>query len=423
MELDAPKNANYAAVIVRVKRINPIPGRDFIVQAPMQGHSAIISHTWNLGDLGVFIPAEAQLSHEYAARNNLYKHPDRGNDDPGVKGYLEDNRRVRAIKFAGHASNALFMPLESLAFTGIDYTQLREGDTFDTLNGIEICRKYERPRAKGDASVKGFQAPKRSRVDKLHFPEHVDTSSYFRMAHTIKLDDFLWVTQKLHGTSVRIGHTIVERKLTWRDRLAKRLGAAVQGTEYANVYGSRRAIKDANNPDQAHYYQSDIWSLAGHQLDGLIPAGYVVYGELIGWTPEGTPIQKGYTYQVPHGQADLYVYRVATVNPHGIMTDLSWVQVEEFCANLGLNTVPLMWAGYAEDFDVDKWMNKRYADERYAGAIPLDPGTTVDEGVIIRIDGLAPRIYKAKASLFLEHETKVLDDVNAVDMEELGGAA
>ncbi|CAM4135275.1 RNA ligase domain-containing protein [Nocardia ninae] len=418
MKFDAPKNPNYAATVTAVRVIKPLPGRDKIVSVPLYGYEAIVPKAWQPGELGVFIPAECQLSHDYATANNMYRHSDL-NENPEVTGYLEDNRRVKAIRLGGHPSNALFMPLESLAFTGVDVSELREGDTFDVLNGVEIVRKYERPRKSNGMSTSGNQAPKSSRIDKLHFPEHLDTSNYFRMSNRIEPSDFLWVSQKLHGTSVRFGRTVVQRKLTLRERLARRFGVSVQTTEYANVYGSRRAIKDASNPDQAHYYTTDIWTIAGRKYDEVIPSGYLVYGELIGWTPDGTPLQTGYTYGVPPGRSDLYVYRVATINPQGFMTDLSWPQVEEFCTNHGLATVPLLWAGYAENFDADAWMNKRYADQGYR-AVPLEPGDTVDEGVIVRIDGLTPRIYKAKASRFLEHETKSLDDDNAIDMEELG---
>ena len=45
-------------------------------------------------------PAEVQLSGEYARFNNLHRHGNL-NADQGQAGYLEDNRRVRALKFRG----------------------------------------------------------------------------------------------------------------------------------------------------------------------------------------------------------------------------------------------------------------------------------------------------------------------------------
>lgn len=403
MKLDKPKNENYAAVVTSVKNIVALKGRDFIVGVPLFGHQAIVEKGWEVGDLGIFFPAEVQLSEEYARYNNMYRHENL-NNDVTEKGYLEDNRRVKAIKLGGHRSNAIFMPLSSLEFADVHVHDLKEGDTFDTLNGIEICRKYEVTRRQPNN-----QAPKLrdDRVDTKMFPEHLDTGNYWRMEHTIDSSDYLYVTQKLHGTSIRIGRTLAKRKLTLRDRFGKFIGAKIQETEYANVYGSRRVIKDPSL-NQSHFYESDIWTREGSKLDGLIPDGFLVYGELLGWTPSGEAIQSGYTYNVPRGEAELYVYRVAQVNPQGVVTDLSWPQVEEFCRNLGFTTVPLLWSGEARYFEVDSWMNKRYRDWMGIG-VPMTPGKLVDEGVVVRIDGLTPRLLKAKSPEFLEHETKMLD--------------
>jgi len=420
LNISKPRNENYAAVITRVPAVVPLLGRDRIVAVPLFGHQAIVQKGWETGDLGVFFPAETQLSEGYAAANNMHKHADK-NADPAQVGYLEDNRRIKALKLGGHRSDAIFMPLKSLAYTGIDVSQLREGDIFDRIGDHEICQKYEIVQPK-QASTKGNHAPKPRRVMDRHFPLHLDTSNYWRAKHTIADSDFVWVTQKLHGTSVRIGRTIVARKLTRLERVARKLGVNVQETAYDNVYGSRRVTKDVNDPDQNHYYDTDIWTIEGRKLDGLVPAGYVVYGELIGWTPDGVAIQKGYTYHLPQGEAKLYVYRVATVNPDGVSVDLSWPQVEEFCRQTGLNPAPLLWAGYHEDFDVDAWMDQRYRDVGYRNAVALDPGKTVDEGVVVRVDGLTPRLYKAKSPAFLQYETKILD-AGVADLESAEAAA
>lgn len=160
----------------------------------------------------------------------------------------------------------------------------------------------------------------------------------------------------------------------------------------------------------------DLWNHYGRQLDGLIPDGFVVYGELIGWTPDRQPIQKGYTYGIPEGFANLYVYRVAQVNPQGLVTDLPWDQVKKFCRDRGLDHVPELWRGPHSEFDVDEWMDKRY-DRIHIDAVPLGDAK-VDEGVCIRVDTdeLLPFILKAKSPGFLRHESKILDQGEA-DLE------
>jgi hypothetical protein len=130
--------------------------------------------------------AETQLSDEYTKANNLYRDTTL-NADPEKKGYIEANRRVRAIKFRGHRSDALVMPVDSLAFTGIDVSKLKEGDTFDELAGIEICRKYEVAKKVGTQKT-SFKEEKFKRIDNKFLPEHLATSHWFRQLDSIPDD-------------------------------------------------------------------------------------------------------------------------------------------------------------------------------------------------------------------------------------------
>lgn len=421
MKLQLPENANYAATVVAITRIVPLDNCDNVVGTPLLGFQAIVGKDTQVGDLGIVFTAETQLSGEFAWANSLHRHAEL-NKDPEAKGYLEDNGRVKALKFRGHRSDALFMPLSSLAYTGVDVSQLQPGDTFDVLDGHPICQKYviKRPHT-GTPRVEKNKAKVFKRVDEKMLPEHYDTDNFFRNRDLIPGHKQVIVTQKLHGTSIRIGNTIVRRQLRFRERLAARLGVKVATTEFDNVYGSRKVIKDVNNPNQQHYYGSDIWTEEGKALDGLIPENYLVYGELIGWTKDGAPIQQNYTYQVPHGQAELYVYRVAIVNGQGRIVDLAWDQVMEFCADLGLRHVPELWRGFLEDFDVEQYLDTKYASFFGVG-VPLAKESPVDEGVCVRVDGLAPYILKAKSPKFFEHETKMLDK-EAVDLEADGSVA
>lgn len=221
MKFDAPQNENYAAVIVQVRAINTLPKRDRIFGVPLLGLQAITDASTQVGDLVVMFGAETQLSLEFAAENNLHRHGNL-NKDESKAGYLEDNRRVRAIQFAGNRSDALIMPLESLAYTGVDVADLREGDTFDKLNGHDICNKYV-VKTKGEPK---FQAKKERRVDEKFFPQHFDTANYWRNLDTLNSTDWITVTQKLHGTSLRVGFVPVARKLNWLERLLLKIGVA-----------------------------------------------------------------------------------------------------------------------------------------------------------------------------------------------------
>lgn len=425
MKLTKPENDNYAATVTTITNITELDNCDNVAGTTILGFQAIIGKDTAPGTRGIAFPAETQLSDEYASRNNLYRHAGL-NKDKDKAGYLEDNRRVKAMKFRGHRSDSLFMPLESLSYIkGLNINDLKEGDTFDRIGEHEICKKYQVRRKTGTPRTEKNKK-EWTRIDQAFLPEHYKTDNFFRYADSISPETEVIITQKLHGTSIRIANTIVKRRGNLLERTLQGLGVQIKTIEYDYVYGSRRVIKDANNPNQAHFYGADIYSSEGKKLDGLLPQGYVVYGELIGWTQEGAPLQKNYTYKVPHGSAELCVYRVAHVNPQGVICDLSWNQVLEFCRDKGLRAVPELWRGKYADFAKkddrgysipSEFIDSRYKESGYLQAVPLSEESPCDEGVCIRVDGIAPYILKAKSPLFYAHETKMLDE-EAVDMEE-----
>ena len=421
MKLKEPENINYAAQIVKISALNPLENSDNLLGAPLLGMQAVVSKDTEIGTVGVVFVAGTQLSDEYTAKNNLFRHHEL-NEDKDKTGFIEDNRRVKAIKLRGNRSDALFMPLSSLAYTKIDLSELNVGDVFEELNGFEICKKYEVKRKSSPAHEKNKHKVF-TRVDEKLFPRHYDTSQYYRVLDTFKPYTEIIVTQKLHGTLLRFSNIPVARQLSLVEKVASKLGGVrVQKTEYDHVYGSNRVIKDANNERQMHFYEHDIWTEAAKKYDDLVPENFVVYGELIGWTPDGAPIQKNYTYRVPHMTNDFYVYRVAQINGQGIMTDLSWDQLKEWTRDRGLKHVPELWRGKHQDFNPEEWLDTNYHDTLhggYANAVPLDKESPCDEGVCIRIEGLAPYIAKLKSPLFFAHESKMMDE-EALDMEEEG---
>lgn len=409
MKLEVPKNANYAAVVVQVKTIIDLPNCDNLVAIPLIGYTAIVGKDVKVGDIGIVFPPETQLSEKFCYENNLCRHTDR-NKDVLKKGYLEDSRRVKAIKFRGNVSNALFLHLDSLAYTGINLRDLKEGMTFDKINTCDICQKYVIKVNEPRLMQKKIRI---ERVEPIHMPEHFDTDNYFRYKDDIDPETEVIITQKIHGTSIRVGNTIVRRKFNLIEKALKGLGIKIQPTEYDYIYASRKVIKDPNNPFQNDFYETDIWTDEGRKIQGLLPENYILYGELVGWTSTGRPIQKDYTYCQPECVAKLYVYRVAIVNPSGILTELSWDHTVEFCKTIGVETVKELWRGKHKDFVAEDYLDKKLI-ETYPQCI--DCGPLVDEGVCVRIDSLHPKIYKAKSPIFLEHETKLLDE-GVVDTE------
>lgn len=431
MKFDTIKNPNYVATVVRIEEgdLYPVLGLDNLKGYSKFGMQALVSKDTAPG-LYILFSTEVQLSEEFARFNNLYRDSTL-NADPEQKGYLEDNRRVKAIKLKGNRSESLLMPLESLAlyfFTASDIHGLREGDVFDSIDGHEICRKYV-PKGYKEPGAGNQLKAKAPRVSTKLFPEHLDTASYFRCGDTIPEDAFVTITQKIHGTSVRYGNVPVEVDQKWWERL---LRLPVR-TEHKFVVGSRRVTKSVDlsaEEGKDHFYaEGDLWTRYAdqHKLADKIPADHLVFGELAGWAGPGSPIQRNYTYDLPDGEALLYVYRVAVVTSGGVVVDYTHEQMRQFCMERGLVAVPVIASGPHYELGPQSWMDIRYYDDwatpnelggLYAEQpIPLSNKKTVDEGVVVRWDG--PNGFyalKAKSPKFLEHETKMLD-VEAEDLE------
>jgi len=176
MKHQAPENANYAAVIIQVSTIIDLPNCDNVTATPALGYQAIVGKDTQVGDILVMFPAETQLSDRYTMVNNLFRHAEK-NADVTKAGYIEDNRRVRAMKFRGHRSDALAMPLDSLASFLTPGDTLAVGDTFDTLNGHEICRKYTVKRSSQINAQSRLVAKAFKRVSEKMLPEHFDTAN------------------------------------------------------------------------------------------------------------------------------------------------------------------------------------------------------------------------------------------------------
>lgn len=402
---EVKNDPNYAAEIVKVTTLVDLPGLDNLKGLPMGPYTALVPKSTQVGDLLAVFPAEAQLSETYAYENNLNSSADLNKD--GTPGYLGKNRRVKAIRLRGNVSSALAMPVASLPGDAAKYAE--PGVNFDTISGEEISRKYFIPVKASGTKPKDPTEKAWRRADEKFLPEHFDTSAFWRSGDMLDPNDHVTVTQKLHGTSVRVGRTIVKRQLTWRDKVAQFFGVPVKDTEVDVIGGSRKVIKDPQNKNQNHYYGFDLWTDAAIKYGPQIPENVILYGELVGWVGD-SPIQSGYTYNVPKGEYDLYVYRVAVIAPDGGMYDLSWDGVKGFCTARGLNFTPELWAGRAEGFHPEVWENLRYRDAGFYQAIQLSDTDTVDEGVCIRREGVVPFVLKAKSPEFFAYESKTLDE-------------
>lgn len=385
-------NPNYAAFIVEVKETRTLDGLDNLVAVNVGGYQALVPKSTRVGDRFIAIVAGAQVAEKFAEHNGLTRE---------FGGYLEKNRRVKAIRLRGHASNLLLVHAN-----GLD--EVPVGTQFDHVDGQEICRKFVVPvKSANNGSVASAKKHKSGVTDE-QFPEHYDTPQWFRVSDQFYGRD-VTVTQKAHGTSIRLGWVEIDRPKKWYERLF-RLPAQ---REWKFVVGSRRVIKTES--DGAHWYSTDIWSdyAQKHNLADALPRGVMVYGELIGYTPDGGPIQKGYTYDLAPAQARLLVYRVTVAGADGTHYDLSDAAMREFCDQRGLAVVPLLASFSRDEGDLLQEFLNGLTDTKFMEAedwmfierpVPLSPDSPCDEGVVIRAEGIRPHVAKFKNPRFYEHE-------------------
>ena len=443
MKFKKPDNENYCATVVRIKNIIPLEKCDYIQSTIIFGNSIIIGKDTNVDDVGIYFPAETQLSDEYARENNLYRHTEK-NADPNKKGYLEDNRRIRTMKMRGNRSCGLFMPLTSLKNLiwgdSIDITKLNELDAFDEIKGTPICNKYIVVRKnKGMGNQKGKKRIKKSKLIENQFRFQVDTSQLGKNIHVFNKTDITSITYKLHGTSAVVSKLICKKTVNIFYKFLRLLGIKIVDTEYDNIYSSRKVIKNDDMSMRHSFYDIDIWGLANEKLKEYLMDGMTIYSEIVGFLPTGGEIQKGYDYGCDDNCFEIYIYRITYTNPHGDVFEFSAKQVQDWCKERGLNPVPELF--YNKIIEIFEWKDdiifnhdaySEYYDDDLSWeenllAILRDKYLEKDcwmcknkvpaEGIVVRKETNGIDAFKFKSFAFLERETNMLDK-EIEDIEE-----
>lgn len=423
---------NYAAQVCKLPEKVTVTGLDNLVAVTYHGNTCLISKNSDPNKLYLFFPTESQISHEFLSYNNLYKNSEL-NIDKNKKGFFEENRRVKTIKFKGVISSGFIIPIDSLSFSDdiSPFIQnLKVGDEFNEINKVKICEKYiikiRTPNVQNSSKIID------EIIDSKFAPEHFSTDHLMKNYHRIDFNDYISVTHKLHGTSARYFNTITDRKLSFFEKLLLKFNVKIQTTEYSQVVGSRRVIKSINyNKLESHYYKNsgDIWTKVGEEyFKDKLNKGEAVYCEIIGKNYNGESIQHGYDYNL--NKPIPFIYRISNINSEGIEIDLSYQQMKERAEQLGVLVCPELFYGTFKDF-INKFIDNYVIDDRnkemYINHIfynellekpsVLDPNV-IEEGFCIRVDKYPkPNIYKIKSKSFLLKESN-WKDKQIIDIEE-----
>lgn len=415
---------NYVCTVVEISSLYEIENSDFLYRTVVNGNTVVVPKTTEKGSKMLYFVSGTKLSADYCHKNNLYDKAEE-NYDKEKRGFISfRQKRVKAIKLRGIISDGMLMPMSSLTpfLEERSINSLKVGDEFTTINGNVLCEKYVVPirTSGGDNKKKGRESVKISRLVDNQFYLHNDTSNLRRNMDKITPESTIGLHYKKHGTSVVIGNVLVKRPLSLVEKISKYFGAKINDTKYDIVYSSRKVIKNGYlNPTQGEgYYGEDIWGVVAKEIGHLIPKNWTLYGEILGYTPSGSPIQGKYDYGCQVGEHKFYVYKISVVNSDGKVIFLTDKQIEEYCEKVGLlykdtfiyygaakNLYPSMGTANIENWRVNllEFLEQDYNEKdcyMCANKVP-------EEGIIIRVENMESyEAYKLKSKRFLLMESE-----------------
>lgn len=421
----------YTAVVIQANDIMPHPNADRLNLLRYNGMQFVVSKDISIGDMVILFGADGQLSDDFCRHNNLYRDSAK-NIDKSKSGFFEDNRRVRVQPFRKEKSYGFVAELSMFDYLG--KVNLSIGDEFDTLNKKPICNRYYTP-----ATLRAMNSVQGKKIKDVQYtmPEHFETTKFSYFPPQITEPSLVFISEKCHGTSARTSYTkVIRRKNTL---LSLILGSKFkkETCDYEYVTGTHRTIAN-DRLDITMAGQQDHYRWEWHEkISPQLHKGEIIYYEIVGYDSLGGTIMEKqelskltdkskidsawrnpmiYSYGLPEGQNDVYVYRIVHIGDDNSQTELSWYQVEQRCRELGLKTVPVLQRFMTSSLEEIKNVVASYM---------VDASSFLDdrhlmEGVVIRIENSeGVKVLKEKNYLFGVLEGYLEENKDYVDNEEV----
>lgn len=419
------EDSNYTCSCVVLPELREVNWLDNLRLATIFGYGCLVGKDSPQGKY-LFFPAETILSDEFLRENNLYRHENL-NKDTTKKGFFGNDRRVKAIKFKWVVSSWFLIPITSINYLwyGWEYSELRIGDNFHSIDGKEVCRKYRRPLAPMRLDRNERVQKKWTRHDRViptQFRFHTSTPQFLRFLWDFQEGDRITITEKLHGTSAVFANVLTKRRLNFIERWLIACGINVSTTEYFPLYSSRTVIKnsDINEWVDWGYYWEDLWWIYAKLLEWKIEKWITLYGEIVWYTSSGAYIQQGYSYGCKPWESKFYCYRITYTTPDGTVIEFTDSQIRQYCKSREIDVVPRITYGYI----IERWwLEKMISWDDISPMFIRDFVPTVEmmcprndnkvprEWVVIRRDWQETfSAYKLKSQLFLTYETSQIDE-------------
>jgi hypothetical protein len=440
---------SYTAFITKVQSTISIEGADKIQTAMVLGNQVVVSKEVKVGELGVFFPADCQLSHAFCHHNNLYRDVTK-NVNQEKAGFFETNRRVRCQPFLKVKSEGYFCGIEAFDYiyqtqakTTVEKDYLQDGKSFDKISDEEICQKYISEKTKVKMTNQAKSGKKVKVIETPLFSKHIDTDQFDYYVNKIPSGALLSFHAKIHGTSARMSYTkIVKKPDTIIEKVLNKFGL-FKDTTWEYVVGSRNVTFYENDTDKGGYHGSEQFRFdAMEKVRPYLEKGMTIYAELSGYA-NSSPIMgthdmtklKNKQYNKKYGKSIQYaygckehetrldIYRISYTNESGQQLDFTYPQIKAWCDRYDLNCTMLVADSYI-------YSGTPYAKKKLIAQVAelsdrpdcltedyYDP-SHINEGVVIRVDhdSLIPKFYKKKSYAF-----KVLEGIfkeDNVDLED-----
>lgn len=419
MKLIIKENSkNYACSVVEIKNLFPIEGADAVVRTVVNGNDIVVPKTTEIGSKMLYFVSGTKLSAEYCYKNNLYDKTEE-NYDKTKRAFISfKQKRVKAIKLRGIISNGMLMPLSSLLpfLEQGSINSLKVGDEFTDINGNSLCEKYIVPVR--NSGVSGEKTPKKNKLKDLivdnQFRFHHETEHFVKHQDKFTQETEIIITRKVHGSSLILSNVLINKNLSFKDKVFKFFGVNIPTLEYGIIWSSGKpkgklpkGIESETNKWETpnpSYYTSDIWARAYKEIGHTIEKGISIYAEIVGKGIQGDL----FTYNQEYA---IYVYRITQTSVDGHVVEFSWEQVKRYCQKYGLNYVQEYFVGKVKELVV---MDENLLD--YLQQIYLNksyPDCKIDEGICIRLRE-NDEIFKLKSPNFIKMES----DLQELEVEE-----
>ena len=385
------KDETNNCIVTRLSNVRKHPNADRLKLATVLGTQVVVGLDSKEDDLVLYFDSNLKLSHEYLHHNNLYSNKEL-NANQTVRGYFPNTGRVKAQRFRGEVSNGYVADIRSLNFTdrGINYEQyfeiadLKEGDEFQSINGVKICEKYiVQNKTQRQGSQKNIPIS-----DMFH--KHWGTKHLMRELESIPANAICYIEEKVHGTSGRTAHVLCKTNRPWYKFWKPK-------EEWKVVSGTRRV-------DNVDFHLPQIRQEIERRVAPHLHKGEEIYYEIYGYEG-GKEIQSGFHYDCRPGEWKVILYRVTITTPDGFCIDLDRESVYRRAEELGLEK-PYLLEIINRYEDVEDT-----AIDLCGGQSALDVGT-IREGVVFWFKNKYNKwtCLKHKSEEYLMLESKQKDE-------------